>query len=157
VKRRRRVDEDRPKRKVYKGRDHILIVGDYTAIEQGVLDMLVAGGVPAGLPEERAPDTGWRGAGIHTGRIHPARCREAGRCYETDERVPRVLPLVVHDDMGLFESAVRILLGLQTDHGAELLEMSDAGDRAKVRMVGWEGWVETRAILNMELRTKEGL
>jgi hypothetical protein len=52
----------------------------------------------------------------------------------------------------MFETAVRILLGLQTDYTAELLEMSDAGDRAKVRGNGWEGWLETRAILNMEVK-----
>jgi hypothetical protein len=53
--------------------------------------------------------------------------------------------------MGLFASALRVLLGLQTGHTAELLGLSDDGSRAKVKGDGWEGWVETRAILNMEL------
>lgn len=61
-----------------------------------------------------------------------------------------VPPLVAPDDMGLFESALRIILGLQSNWSVELVGVSTDGHRCLLQHQGYKGWAQTSAILSME-------
>jgi hypothetical protein len=148
------MGEDSPK-KVFKkqsNKDVILIVGDFAAVEQRFMQALDNACVQAGFPTERIHDktsgrTGIRGgAGTTTGRFSGRHHNQTNRPNSGD-----IPALIGPDDHALFETVLRIMVGLQTGWTATLLEVSTDGRQCKVQGEGWTGWVMSQAVLQLEL------
>lgn len=101
------------------------------------------------LSAERPLDFAERRTRIR-GRVYGPE-RGATRAYHNAADKPgnRIPPLVGPDCMGLLESALRILVGIQTNWNTELLEMSPDGRHCKLKHPGYIGWIMTDALLNL--------
>ena len=103
----------------------------------------------AGLPTQRPLDFPERRTRVRGGVQRPE--QRIKTHYHNPPHRPhsRIPALVPPDCMGLLESALRILLGIQTNWTTELVNISDDGQRCFVKHPGYMGWIQTSAILNL--------